>query len=358
MTTISVLDYDSLTVEGVVDHTFSELIWTRRYSSPGDFVLTMENTRANRSLLMNDRLLIIGESPEHMIIDTTDERDDRLKCTGRTVSSILDRRVILNQSEKDQTFSHNIYEIVRSNGAIDKTTGARRLPWLEASSGHPANFTPPNIGEFDRPKIGDNLLSAIVALTEPNELGFRTTWGPATHPDYPDLYRFQLYAGIDRSYHGGVILTKDTGGLVNLEYLRSRVGSSNTAYVSLQKESDSDLGALLRVDRGAQASGYSRRESYVDASSIRQLPEYNLSRKTALMRYVGKENLYQNRPIWSFTFDQEQEATYRIGRDYNLGDIVGYMHDDGAVKKFRVTEDILASNGERLVRLPTLSEIP
>ena len=80
-----------------VEEGFSSLVWTERYQEPGDFILEIPLKDANVEMYQMGDYISMDESQESMIIQSIDINDDieepLLKIEGRTLTTILDRRV-------------------------------------------------------------------------------------------------------------------------------------------------------------------------------------------------------------------------------------------------------------------------
>ena len=80
-----------------VEEGFSSLVWTERYQEPGDFILEIPLKDANVEMYQMGDYISMDESQESMIIQSIDINDDieepLLKIEGKTLTTILDRRV-------------------------------------------------------------------------------------------------------------------------------------------------------------------------------------------------------------------------------------------------------------------------
>ena len=97
---------------GIIDE-FESLIWTDRYQEYGDFEITLPVDRKYLSVLKQDYYLWLKESEHCMIIediaiDSDLEEGDRFIVTGRSLESILERRIIWGQ----EIFSGNLQEAI------------------------------------------------------------------------------------------------------------------------------------------------------------------------------------------------------------------------------------------------------
>lgn len=86
----------------IVEQYFS-VLWNDRYYECGDFELVIPATDENVLELKEDRILLSNESEYAMIIEkvelkTDAEEGDQLIVTGRSAESLLDRRIVWNET--------------------------------------------------------------------------------------------------------------------------------------------------------------------------------------------------------------------------------------------------------------------
>lgn len=118
---VYVLDKE-LKIVGILDD-YNSLIWTERYAEAGDFQLDLPASYDKVKLLQRDRYLKIKDSNETMIIESisikTENRAPHMTVTGRSLVSILDRRVVLGvryfnmEGQDGSLLNQNIWQIVR-----------------------------------------------------------------------------------------------------------------------------------------------------------------------------------------------------------------------------------------------------
>ena len=111
MININVLD-TNFNIVGVID-TYESFIWTDRFKNYGDFELYSGVTSNLLNLCKQDYYLEIQESPHLMIIEgieisTDAESGNHLKITGRSLESIIDRRIIWDQTTVSGTKDHTL----------------------------------------------------------------------------------------------------------------------------------------------------------------------------------------------------------------------------------------------------------
>ena len=91
---------------GIID-TYESFNWTDRYNEAGDFEITMvldtvQHTKELLSIFVEDNYVYLGMSEHLMIIEdlniTTDQEEgNKLVVSGRSLESILDRRIVWDQ---------------------------------------------------------------------------------------------------------------------------------------------------------------------------------------------------------------------------------------------------------------------
>lgn len=96
---------DSITADVIrIEEQFSSLIWTERFQEYGDFTLEIPINVANFKVYRRGNYLTLDDSDDTMIIETLDiddtVDDPLLKVSGRSLSSILERR--MNASKTDE----------------------------------------------------------------------------------------------------------------------------------------------------------------------------------------------------------------------------------------------------------------
>ena len=101
---IWVLD-KTLEANDIID-TFNSLIWTDRYDEYGDFEIYTSVTDQALSLLQMDYYLQSRSSEhvmiiEEVLIDTDSENGNSVTITGRSLESLLSRRIVWAQTLLD-----------------------------------------------------------------------------------------------------------------------------------------------------------------------------------------------------------------------------------------------------------------
>lgn len=96
-----------------VEERFSSLVWTERYQEAGEFVLDIPLQDFNYGFYKRGNYLVLADYAQPMVIeaiDITDNSEDpKVEITGRSLSSILDRRINASKALVLHTDSVNYF---------------------------------------------------------------------------------------------------------------------------------------------------------------------------------------------------------------------------------------------------------
>lgn len=264
---LNILD-QSYTLIKVVDM-FDSLSWTIRYNEVGEFEIKAIVDKDTAGLsdilgyLAKDNYATIRESDRMMIIEsityTSDyENGDSVIATGRSLESLLERRIINGHITITGSLQDGILRLLNEN-IINPPDSNRKIIGFSMKMSEDESITSITT-EADF--IGDNLLDAIIYLCKTSNIGFRVL------PDYDNIgYIFELYKGIDRTYDqdavAPVVFSPKFENLINSNYVDSNEKLKNFVYVENENE---DI--KIEVFQGESApKDLNRRELYI-ASSI------------------------------------------------------------------------------------------
>lgn len=338
---------------------FESLIWTDRYYACGDFEIYMPCSEKMLSTLKQDMYLYLRESEHIMIIediqiDTDVEDGAHLTVTGRSLESILDRRVIWNLTTLSGGLQAGIKQLLNEN-AISPSDPARQIPNLVF-----ADSTDPKITNLslNAQYYGENLYDVICEVCESNEIGFKITLNDSNQ------MVFSLYAGTDRSYEQTenpyVIFSPGFDNLLNSNYISSKKTLKTVTMITGEGEGSDKKKAVAECSNGA-GSGLNRREMHTDASGISQTDGENTisdEAYTALLQRQGIDELAQNTRTESFEGEVSSGRTYTYGTDYFMGDIVQNVNEFNIEATSRVTEYIMSQDESGIERYPTFTSRP
>ena len=201
-------------VVGVVDH-YESFIWTDRWNSYGDFELYTSFDYSIIQLCQQNYYLHINQSEHTMIIEgieieTSSEDGMKLRITGRSLESILDRRIVW----KEYTVTANTTFESAIKNLIDLSFGTSGV------APHPGNRTAKNREISNARKmtnlvyessedsyisgiivektqyLGEVVYDVLLGMCEDvnNTIGWKITFDSQNH------FVFKLYTGKDRSW--------------------------------------------------------------------------------------------------------------------------------------------------------------
>lgn len=261
---LTVLNTNLLSIAKI--DTYESLIWTERYSKCGDFELYMPISGSIPWYLKLENMLINKESEYTMIIESIEtesdsEKGDHLKVTGRSLESILDRRIIWGQ----QTFNGNLQDGIKTlidSCFINPTDSKRKVENFVFEESTDTAITELT---FEAKYLGDNLLDVIEKLCNDYEIGYKITL------DDEKQFVFKLYAGVDRSYsqieNPYVVFSPEFDNVINSNYITSSTNYKNVVLVAGSGEGADRVTVTVGSDT---AIGLERRELFTDAGDVSQ----------------------------------------------------------------------------------------
>ena len=355
---ILVLD-TNFVAKAIVD-TYESLIWTDRFNAYGDFeIYTAIDLRVLNNL-KKDYYLLTQKSEHVMIIDTiqkdTDAEDgDKLIVTGRSLESILSRRIIWKQTVLTGNLQNGIKKLLDEN-IISPEIAERKIDnFIFEASDDPA-ITELNI---DAQFTGDNLYDVIYSICLEYNIGFKVTLNDNNQ------FVFKLYAGIDRSYaqlrNPYVVFSPNFENIINSNFVSSNRNLKTITLVAGEGEGVDRKTTVVEAASGG-GSGLNRREMFTDARDISTtttdgetvpIEEYN-----SQLAQRGSADLSENTFIEYFDGQVDTNNTYKYGEDFFMGDIVQFADGYGNETKSRVTEFIYSHDVNGEDSYPTFSAVP
>lgn len=348
-----VLDQNFKSV-ALVDY-FESLIWTDRYFEYGDFEIY---TSANKQLFdtfKHDYYLYSPESEHVMIIETVEiiadaEDGSKLKIEGRSLESILDRRIVWTQTSFDNANLQNGVKTLLNNSVIDPSISERKI----------SNFifedsTDPEITKLKLTAqyTGDTVYDVIVDICKSNKIGFKITLND------DNQFVFKLYKGIDRSYAQNVrpyvVFSPRYENILNSNYLESKTTLKNITLVAGEGE-----GTARRTATVGEGSGLERRELYTDARDISSRDgdtTISDAKYMEMLQTRGKEKLSENKTTKSFEGEVEATILFKYGEDFEMGDIVQLVNEYDIEHTTRIIEMVMTQEVGEITAYPTFEVI-
>lgn len=319
----------------IVIDTFDSLIWSERYSAAGDFELyTPFDSYLVDEVLFDYYMYLSGSDKvmivENFTIDNDVESGAHCKISGRSLESILDRRVLLDEPLHEGSLQTLIQDLLNTN-IINPTDTKRKITnfEFEASTDPIVTAVTVNI----QLKYGDNLYDVISSLCEQFGIGFKVTLTET------NTFKFKLYSGVDRSYsqltNPYVIFSPNFESLSNSSHIRSNETMKTLAIVD----------GSLEVSNSV-VEGLDRREITVNPAST-GLGNLELEQE-------GYQALFENGFI---NYVEGEVKTQEYGVRFFMGDIVELENDYGIASRARVTELIRSQSQEGITTIPKFTNI-
>lgn len=351
-----VLD-ENLQTSSVLD-TYESILWVDRYNQCGDFELYTSMNDTILSKIKSDYYIWSKDSEHTMIVEdikiNTDAEDgNELIIVGRSLESILERRIIWNQTILSGNFQNGVKTLLDENiiSPSDESRKIENFIFVESEDTAITELT------IDAQFTGDNLYEAICSLCVSKNIGFKVT---LTN----DLkFAFELYAGIDRSYdqieNPHVVFSPSFENIVNSNYLESKKTLKTVTLVAGEGEGSERKTVSVTVDDGA-GSGMNRRELYTDArdiSSTTEDGELSTTEYNSQLEQRGKEKLAENIITKSFEGEMDTMSIFKYGEDFYMGDIVQIVNEFGIEGKVRVIEMIISQDESGIDSYPTFETV-
>lgn len=344
---------------------FETFYWNERYNAYGDFEITMPILVNHLEFIRINNYISIKESDRLMIIEdvttTTDpEQGDKLVVSGRSLDSLLTRRIVWKKAELSGSIQTIIQSLLNQN-VISPTDSRRRLPGFTFTPSSENSVTKPT-GEVKA--FGDGLYETIAGLCQANNLGFKVL------PSEEGGFTMSLYAGIDRSWKQEervpVVFSHSYENLLDSRYIQTEVEYISNALV---RGDDDDV--TMEVLRRPERTGLARREMFIDTglqpeeqeiekevtddggnthTDTERIKIYDMAYYNAMLLEAKVE---MAKHTVTEAFDSEVDTTHQFfyEKDYNLGDIVQVENRYGFEGRCRITEVMRSRdvNGPKLV---------
>lgn len=339
-----------LDLVAIID-TYESLIWTERYDQYGDFELKMPITPEILTYIRQDYYIENPESEYIMIVEkiliTSDvEKGNYITITGRSLESILDRRIVWGLQTINGTLQNGVLALLDA-AIINPSDSKRRIDnFVFQYSDDPAITELGINAQF----TGDNLYEAVYSICTERNLGFKIVLNA------DKKFIFSLYAGTDRSYdqlaNPYVVFSPTFENMLNSNYVESKTQLKNVTLIGGEGE-----GSERRYTSVGDGSvGLQRRELFTDArdiSSDTEDGELSESEYNALLVERGKEKLSDTIEIVSFEGEVDTTVMYEYRKDFFNGDIVQIANEYGHETHTRIVEVVISIDQEGRTVYPT-----
>lgn len=356
---------------------FESFIWTDRYIGYGDFELYLSADSKVLEFAVAGNLIWLKQSVQlpsfpagsrrYMVIEqveiTTDvENGAHLKITGRSLESILDRRIIWHQTTVSGGAQAVIKKLI-TDQIIAPALNERKVSNFIFNESSDPEILSHEIEEVQY--LGDNLYDVILDICTLFNLGFYVVYSESE-----GKYIFGLHRGEDRSYSQSilpyVVFSPEFDNLVSSDYVENSIPYRNVNLVAGEVKENTDR-KFVYVDRGTTPTGLDRYEMFTDGTGKQQdykdendqdvhltdAQYINVLKEYALEELGKKENDIE------VNFDGEMNTLqgFTYGIDFFLGDIVQIQNEYGMETTSRVTEMIISQSTSGVEMYPKFEAI-
>lgn len=329
-----VLDHNFNSI-AVIDQ-FESMLWVDRYNEPGEFEIytTVSNEMLEYPIVDNylrfkesDKLMIV----ENINIDTDVENGNKIKITGRSLESILDRRCILGKLDVTGNLQNSIKSIINTN-IISPTDTDRRIDnfvFLDSTDETITGLTYEN--QFD----GVTVLEAIQDMCASKGIGFKVTLNANKK------FVFELYNGTNHSYSQNklpyVVFKPSFDNVISSNYSENNSEAKTFCYVHSTYTASGASTETEVIRTKGSGTGLLRKEVWV-SSSITKDENTSLEDFYAQLDEDASASLNERKVKKTFEGECETQRMFKYGEDFFLGDIVQVANEYGKETESRVGE--------------------
>lgn len=330
---------------------YTSFVWTERFYDAGEFIMTlpvdmnivqMLNISDYISIRESDRLMVL----ETMTLTTDEDGFDALELTGRSIESVLERRIIWG-SFKEAGKIETVFEKLLNTQVISPSEEKRKIPGIVFEKSGDASLDTVEIaiprkdenGKLEKTDaIGDNVFELIKTNCDEKHVGFKMVLKD------DNTVAFVLTPGANRTrsqnVNDPVIFSHSYENLLSSEFIQSEVGYASNALMATGSE-----GVYREVIRLEERTGLRRREIFVSEASA----------NNEIMLKKAKSVFNEHNVTIEFSGEIDFYHQFEYGRDYFLGDIVEIENRYGFGGAARLTEMVFTRDAEGPVITPTFS---
>lgn len=333
---------------------YESLIWTDRYNSYGDFELYCPMDGSLLAYIQQNNYLWLRESDHTMIIedisiDSDTEDGNHLIVTGRSLESILERRIVWEYTLIEGNLQDGIRQLLNEN-VINPSDSSRRIPGFSFVTSNDPKITSLTL---DAEYFGEELYTIISEVCAEHNIGFKIIL------TLNNTFEFSLYAGVDRSYaqteNPYIVFSPNFDNIINSNYFSSNAAYKNVTLVGGDGE-DEDR-KTIEVGSG---SGLNRRELFTEGrvsptnAEGEDLTEEEIEEQ---MKELGQKALAERPITTAFEGEVETNKPFEYGVDFFIGDTVQLQNEYGIEGPAYISELVISMNETGRSVYPTFKTI-
>ena len=351
---LRILDTNFQTIK-VLD-AYDSLVWRESYYKAGSFELFTEVNPSVLEFAQKENYIVMKDTDRVMIIediaiDTDIDTGNFFKITGRSLESIIDRRIVWGLKTYNGNLQNGIKALLNESiiAPSDSNRKISNFIFKETNDPTVTSLT------IDTQWTGDNIYDIVSGLCYVYDIGYKITLNNSNQ------FVFELYAGADRTYDQDknpyVIFSPTFENLVNSNYYESNSNLKNITLIGGQGEGKDRIYTTY-----GSGSGLSRRELFTDARDLapkdpeteKDLTE---SQYKTLLQNRGKAKLDEHIEIVAFEGEVESQKSFVYNKDFFLGDVVQLENEYGFIGETRILEVVTSMDQTGYSVYPTFSII-
>lgn len=386
---------------------YESLMWVDKYDEPGSIEIyappikeILDAAKVGNYIYSNksEHLMII----EKLVTTFTSNNGERLIISGRSLESILDRRILfmdlymrnkrypgdeegsdnledavrqildvtfINPENEDRKVSNFIFEY--SNAPVP-LTDRNNMPIFDSNGDYilcdriGINTIHDIVLEDMQFNKGDNVLDIVMTIVRSKKLGFKITVN-----NY-NQFVFKIINGDDHTSDQTINpLVEFSPIFNNLKDSKFTVDAGENFKNYIYTEGESYKKSAPKIVETGEAVGIDRREYYVTSSSTHETEASNVYH-TGIVKEKKKlteeeyEDVLKKEGENSFksfaaktTMESEVEPNlqFAYNKDYSIGDIVQIKDSAGNISKAKVVEFIISHSTSGYEEYPTFEDI-
>lgn len=367
-------NYDAI---AMID-TFTSAIWTVRYNEAGDFELYTPVRLDYIQAMQIGNYIWSRESDRYMVIETieidTDSEDShQLIVTGRSLESILERRVVINSETITGKLQDVIIKIIQNE--VINSGNTRKIPGFAVKASTDSRIT--SIGEVEVSARGKNLYDIVCSLCQEYKIGWRVL------PKGSGGFEFELYSGTDRSYDQNtnpyVVFSPNFENLTSSNYIKSYKSYKNAVYAVGTYQKEVTINNRYQDSNGEwvdntqttyeeteitawgfsednEPSGLSRREIFLDNGGVNDGEQGGTAEKwNTVNKQKGLTELSGHQTTTAFEGELEATRQYVYGQDFFIGDIAQIQNEYGITGTVYISEIVFSEDANGKTVTPTFT---
>ena len=363
MIEISVLD-SNMECVAVID-SYLSFIWTDRYNEAGEFELELPIASKASKYIKKDFYLRIPTSNRLMIVESikilTDAEDgNSYSVTGRSLESILDRRIVWKQTNVNGSIQNAIKKLI-DDAIIQPVDSRRRINGFVFNVSSDPSVTSLSYSDVAQ-YMGDSIYDVVKKVTQAYHIGFKIEFQNGQ-------LEFALYNGKDRSYdqnvNSYVVFSPSHDNLINSKYLESLKNYKNVLRIAGEGEGATQTFITHYLefddDHASEKIGLERREIYVDCSDVSSITDSNtvmdVEQYSNVLVQKGVEKMVELVPETAFEGEIDTTIMFKYHDDFEVGDICEIRNEYGMNDQVRITEVVQTWEVDGYSCVPTLESM-